>query len=286
MRLNEPLVKKTWWRVGGPADAYAELASVESLCTVQALVAQHGTPLFVLGNASNLLISDRGIRGLVVCLTGELASVQRLGPRELRLGGGVKLVGFVRQAAREGWAGLEMLAGIPGTVGGAVRMNAGTRLGEVSDRILGATVVERGGHVHDLAADDLGLAYRSSRLAPGAIVAHARFGLTGANPDESRALVQEHLDYRARTQPTDVPTCGSTFRNPPGDAAGRLIEATGLKGLTIGAAQVSEKHANFLVNLGGARAADIRALIETIQARVESAHGIRLEPEVHYAGEW
>lgn len=285
VRLDEPLQKKTWWRVGGPADGYAEVTDLDRLVAVQQLAYAAQCPVFVLGNASNLLISDRGIRGLVIRLTGALARVTP-GDGRLRLGAGVKLVGFVRQAMREGWTGLEMLAGIPGTAGGAVRMNAGTRLGEICDPLDAVTLVLAKGEVVSRPRDALGLAYRTSQLPEGAVVAQVDVRLTGADPEASRALVEEHLAYRARTQPVDVPTCGSTFRNPEGDAAGRLIEATGLKGHTIGAAQVSPKHANFLVNLGGARAADLRALIEHIQAEVQAAHGVHLHPEVHYAGDW
>ncbi len=286
VREDEPLLKKTWWRVGGPADGYVEVASEQALATALTQCAATACPVFVLGNASNLLISDRGIRGLVLRLVGDLARARAAGPDRLVLGGGLKLVGFVRQAMREGWTGLEMLAGIPGTVGGAVVMNAGTRLGEVADRLEEVGLVLPSGEAHRAAAADLGLGYRRSALPRGAVVSSATFSLTGEDPARSRALVEEHLGYRERTQPTDVPTCGSTFRNPKGDHAGRLIEATGLKGHTVGAAQVSPKHANFLVNLGGATAEDIRALIETVRARVHDTHGVWLQPEVHLAGDW
>ncbi|MBX2797826.1 MAG: UDP-N-acetylmuramate dehydrogenase [Myxococcales bacterium] len=283
---DEPLAKKTWWRVGGAADGYAEVESLLQLSAVQRLCAEASCPVFPLGNASNLLISDLGIRGLVIRLTGELARADRHPDGPLELGGGLKLVSFLRKASQEGWTGLEMVAGVPGTIGGAVRMNAGTRLGEISDRILSAGLVLADGTIESRSAEELGLSYRTSLLPDGAVVAWARFTLTDSDPEQSKALVAEHLDYRARTQPTDVPTCGSTFRNPQGDHAGRLIEATGLKGLTIGAAQVSDKHANFIVNTGGATAADLRALIEEVQRRVLEAHGVQLQREVHYAGEW
>ncbi|MEQ1507229.1 MAG: UDP-N-acetylmuramate dehydrogenase, partial [Myxococcota bacterium] len=287
VRADEPLVKKTWWRVGGPADAYVEVADLDALRDLVALAAVHGIPLFPLGNASNLLVSDRGIRGIVVRLVGGLAGAEQRGAT-VELGGGLKLTSLLKRAERAGWTGLELFAGIPGTVGGAVRMNAGTAVGEVADRLIDVTVVESGPDavVSVLPASALNLGYRHADLPTGAVVASARFALTDGDPAESKRKVEEHLAYRARTQPVDVPTCGSTFRNPPDDHAGRLIEACGLKGRRIGGAEVSTKHANFLVNTGDATAADLKALISLVQREVEAATGIRLVPEVHLAGDW
>lgn len=285
-RAGEPLVKKTWWRVGGPADAYVEADDLEAVRTVVAVARELAAPVCVLGNASNLLVSDRGIRGVVLRLGGELAGAEDAGEGLVRLGGGAKLVPLMKRAEKAGWSGLEVLAGVPGTVGGAIRMNAGTALGEVADRLVDVEVVLRDGSVERLGKDALRMAYRHAELPDGAIVVAARLRRTDEDPVVAWARAAEHLEYRARTQPIDVPTCGSTFRNPPGDRAGRLIEAAGLKGTTIGGAQVSPKHANFLVNLGTATADDLRALIEHIQAEVDARFGVRLEPEVHLAGDW
>ncbi len=283
---DAPLARKTWWRVGGPADGYADVGRLDALRRVMAL-AGDGLPVFVMGNASNLLVSDRGIRGLVIRLVDELAAVSAEGePPTLTVGGGAKLMTLVGRAGREGWTGLEALAGVPGTLGGAIRMNAGTRLGEISDVVRDVRVVLPGGDLRDLPRDELGFAYRTSVLPEGAVVASARLLTSGGDAAESREKVAEHLEYRARTQPVDLPTCGSTFRNPPGDSAGRLIEAAGLKGLRIGGAEVSPKHANFVANMGGATAADIDAVIREIQRRVWESAGIELHPEVHRAGEW
>lgn len=283
---DAPLARKTWWRVGGPADGYAEIGRLDALRRVMRL-AGDGLPVFVLGNASNLLVSDRGIRGLVIRLVDELAGVAADGePPVLTIGGGAKLVSLVGRAQREGWTGIEALAGVPGTLGGAIRMNAGTRIGEISAVVRDVRVVLPGGDVREIPREELGFAYRTSVLPDGAVVASARLQTTGADPEESRAKIKEHLDYRARTQPVDLPTCGSTFRNPPGDSAGRLIEAAGLKGMRIGGAEVSPKHANFVANMGGATAADIDAVIREIQRRVLEASGVELHPEVHRAGEW
>jgi UDP-N-acetylmuramate dehydrogenase len=283
---NEPLAKKTWWRVGGPADGYVEIGDVNTLVLLLRTAHTHGIEVFAFGNASNLLVSDLGIRGIVVRLVGEHTASDEEPDRRVKLGGGLKLTSLVRRMERARWTGLELFAGIPGTVGGAVRMNAGTKLGEVSDRLVEVEVAMPDGTLARLERADLEMGYRHAELPKGAIVLWARFQLTDDDPAESRRKIEEHLAFRAKTQPIDVPTCGSTFRNPAGDSAGRLIESCGLKGLVIGRAQVSEKHANFLVNLGGATAGDIRRLIESVQRRVEDQTGIRLVPEVHYAGDW
>ncbi len=286
VREDEPLVRKTWWRVGGSADGYVEVSTVDELQLVCRATHETGCPLFVLGNASNVLIADRGVRGLVIRLRGELASVEPRGAGVLRVGGGAKLVPLVRKAPREGWTGLEMLAGVPGTLGGAVKMNAGTRLGEISDALLTVGVVMPDGSARTIPRDKLDMVYRDGGLPPGAVVAWARLRVGTRSAAESEALVEEHLAYRAQTQPVDVPTCGSTFRNPEGDSAGRLIEACGLKGLRIGGAVVSDKHANFIENSGGAKATEIRRLIGEVQSRVWQAERVFLEPEVKFVGDW
>lgn len=286
VRLDEPLVRKTWWRVGGPADAYVEARTVADV--QQVVRATHGTgvPLFVMGNASNLLVADAGIRGVVLRLKGELARAERVDATTLRVGGGVNLVGLVRKAPREGNTGIEMLAGIPGTLGGAVVMNAGTRLGELSDVLRSVDVVQPDGSLATLDRADLPMVYRHGGLPEGCVVVRADLEVGRRTAEASEALIEEHLAYRADTQPVDVPTCGSTFRNPPGDSAGRLIEAAGLKGHAIGGARVSPKHANFVENTGEATAADIAALIAHIQDVVEARAGVRLQPEVAFAGDW
>lgn len=286
---DAPLRNRTWWRAGGPADATVRVTTLDQLVAVQRIGVDPGCPVFVMGNASNLLVSDRGIRGLVVRLEGELASVRAApdaGPVVLEAGAGARLVSLVGRMQREGWTGLEAFAGIPGTIGGAVRMNAGTTLGETGDRLVDVTVVLPGGDVRELSASEVRFGYRHSELPAGAVVASARFQTTGDDPEASRAAIARHLDHRARTQPIDVPTCGSTFRNPPGDTAGRLIDAAGLKGHRIGGAQVSEKHANFLVNTGSATAGELRALIAHVQRVVAEVSGVTLHPEVHLAGDW
>ncbi len=286
--LDADLSRRSWWRAGGPADGFVKITSLEQLAACQAAASDHGCPVFVVGNGSNLLISDRGVRGLVLRLAGSLARVEATAasPPKLHVGGGVRLVSLMKQAVREAWTGFEQLTGIPGTMGGAVRMNAGTHMGEVSDALESVEVVLSNGAVETLRVEQLGLTYRQSELPQGAIVARATLRTTGANAAESAALIQEHLDYRERTQPIDVPTCGSTFRNPPGEKAGRLIDQCGLKGHRIGGAEVSTKHANFLVNTGDATADDLRNLIEHVQSVVAERTGVKLQREVHFAGDW
>ena len=285
VELDASLVKRTWWRVGGPADGLIDVSNLETLRSVLRIAHGTGCPVFPLGNASNLLISDRGIRGLVLRLRGELAKVEPL-PGAVRLGAGLKLVLLLSRTLKNRWTGLEFFAGIPGTVGGAVRMNAGTSLGEVVDGLIEVQIVTRDGRVQTLAADALRMAYRTCHLPQGSVVATATFRLTDTDPDLSRAAVEHHLARRRRTQPVDKPSCGSTFRNPEGDHAGRLIEAAGLKGFAIGGARVSTKHANFIVNTGSATATDIRRLIEHVQHEVSTHSAIDLVREVHFAGDW
>lgn len=289
LELDAPLAYKTWWRTGGPADGFAVLQDLAELKAVQEVCAAHDCPVFVLGNASNVLVSDDGVRGMVVRLAGALAegrAVEGTDPPVLLLGGGVKLAPLVGRMQRMGWTGLEFFAGIPGTIGGAVRMNAGTALGCVADALIDVGVVRTGGAVQTLSYGQLQLGYRTSALPEGAIVAHARFATTGTDPEESREAIRAHLERREATQPVHDSCCGSTFRNPPGDYAGRLIDTAGLKGEKLGRAQVSEKHGNFIVNLGGASAIEIRRLIEHVRSVVWSVHHVDLETEVVFAGDW
>jgi UDP-N-acetylmuramate dehydrogenase len=281
-----PLLKKTWWRAGGSADGFLDANDVQTVIAAQRVATQTDCPLFVLGNASNLLVSDRGIRGLVLRLRGSLASVDSGEGGRVRFGAGVKLVPLMNRIQREGWTGLEFLAGIPGTIGGAVRMNAGTALGEMVDALVEVEAVAPDGTLLRLGREALRMSYRTAHLPEGAIVTHTTLQTTGEDPETSRAAIREHLDHRGRTQPVHVPTCGSTFRNPPGDFAGRLIESSGLKGHRIGKAEVSTLHANFIVNTGGASAADIRALVEHVQHRVQKTKGVTLVREVHFVGDW
>ena len=283
VEVDAPLHRRVWWRVGGPADAYAELDTLEQL--VAARRAAGGTPVFVLGNGSNLLVADRGIRGLVVRLTGDLAEVTAADDH-LVCGAGLRNVVLQARAGKHRWSGLDALTGIPGTVGGAVRMNAGSALGEIERAVIDVDVVLPDGEVATLPHAALDFRYRHCALPPGAIVARARLRLTDEPYELGEARMRTFLERRKATQPLDQPSCGSTFRNPPGDTAGRLIDAAGLKGFIVGGAMISPKHANFIVNTGAATAADVLAVIRHAQATVEQQTGICLIPEVEIAGEW
>lgn len=282
-RPGEPLARLGYWRMGGPADVYVEVGSVEALLGAFAL----GEPVTVLGNGSNLLVADAGIYGLTVRLTGALREA-RIEGDEAWVGAGLLNTVLLSRLARAGKGGLGCLAGVPGTVGGAVRMNAGTVLGEIGPRVRSIEVVLPGGEQVELPGEALGFDYRTARLPEGAVILGVRLRLESEPEAVSREqeAMQRHLKHRKETQPLDLPSCGSVFRNPPGQAAGRLIEGVGLKGTRRGDAAISEKHANFIVNLGQARAMDCWELIRLARDRVWAETGTVLVPEVHAVGEW
>jgi UDP-N-acetylmuramate dehydrogenase len=291
MRLQEPLAPHTTYKVGGPAAAFLEVATVAALGAIVAALEAAGMAYFVLGNGSNVLVADAGTRSAVLHLGGGFAgwTLERdqAGPGQHRVeaGAALSITRLLRVAKDEDLAGLECLGGVPGTVGGAVRMNAGTVLGELKSALEAAALVVPGTGLGWVPVADLGLSYRASRLPAGAVVTAARFRVRDGDP-AMRSRLDEVLAYRKATQPLTLPSCGSVFANPPGDHAGRLIEACGLKGRRIGGAEVSTQHANWIVNRGGASAADVRALIRLCQAEVERQHGVVLRPEVQLLGDW
>ncbi|MCL6637763.1 MAG: UDP-N-acetylmuramate dehydrogenase [Alicyclobacillus sp.] len=284
-RLNEPLARHTTWRIGGPADVFVVPASVAELQCALRAAAQLGLPWTVLGRGSNVLVLDGGIRGLVLHLTEALAEVT-VADNCLVAQAGRSMVSAAHLAVRHHLAGLEFATGIPGTVGGAVMMNAGAYGGEIKDVLLWADVMDTAGHLHRWYNADFRFAYRYSRLKDDPhVVVRAAFQL---RPGDGAAMAEQVRTWalrRSQTQPLSLPNCGSVFRNPPGTYAGRLIEAAGLKGLRYGNAQISEKHANFIVNLGGARAEDVLWLMRHAQATVRERFGIQLETEVRILGE-
>ncbi|WPL16056.1 UDP-N-acetylenolpyruvoylglucosamine reductase [Thiorhodovibrio winogradskyi] len=283
LRLNEPLSRHTTWRVGGPAARFYRPADAEDLAIfLQGVDARE--PLLWLGLGSNLLVEDAGFAGTVIQTQGCLNELMCVGSERLRAQAGVASAKAARYAVRQGLAGIEFLAGIPGTIGGALAMNAGAWGAETWDFVSRVKTIDRGGRVRERDPEDFKVGYRSVQGPPGEWFLSAELRLAVGDPEVGANWIKELLAQRAATQPTGTANCGSVFRNPPGDRAARLIDSAGLKGFRIGGALVSEKHANFIINRGDASAADILALIDHVRAVVEQQYGIRLVPEVHRVG--
>ena len=288
LRRAIPLSGFTTWKVGGPADWFAEPSQSEALVALVHWARRQGLPQRSIGAGSNLLVSDRGLEGLTLCLRRLQGSALEAGSGWVEAQAGEPIPTLARRAARAGLAGLEWSVGIPGTVGGAVVMNAGAQGGCIADRLQSITVLDpvRADHPFTLQAADLDFAYRQSRLQQEPlIVLSARFQLdSGQDPTLLMERTTANLQCRTATQPYHLPNGGSVFRNPEPQKAGQLIESLGLKGLRIGDAEVSPLHANFIVNNGTARAMDIQALIERVQHEVQTRAGIALHPEVKRLG--
>lgn len=285
LRHDEPLAKHASWRVGGPAARLYRPADQADLIAFLGTVAAD-EPLLWLGLGSNLLIADAGWPGTVIETQGCLTAMTVLAPGRLRLQAGVSCAKAARFAAREGLVGLEFFAGIPGTVGGALAMNAGAWGGETWPHVTLVRTLDRGGTLRERGPEDFEVGYRRVVIPAGEWFLEAELVLARGDTQAAQARIRDLLARRAATQPTGLPSCGSVFRNPPGDHAARLIEACGLKGLRFGGAEVSPKHANFIINTGGARARDIARLIDHVRAQVERRHGIRLTPEVRRVGDF
>ena len=283
LRHNESLKRYNTWRVGGPARRMYLPADADDLATfLQTLPA--GEPLLWLGLGSNLLIRDGGFRGTVIVLQGRLNGLSIDGSR-VHVEAGVSCAKVARECARAGLVGAAFLAGIPGTMGGALAMNAGAFGGETWTLVSAVTTVDRAGVMRERSPADFKVSYREVvRPAEEWFVA-CTLQLVSGDGAAEQAAIRALLERRASTQPTGQPSCGSTFRNPPGDYAARLIEACGLKGYRIGGAEVSVKHANFITNVGAATAADIEALITHVRTEVALQRGITLQTEVHMVGE-
>lgn len=284
---NRPLARHTSLRVGGPADLLVTAESADALRQAVSLAWEHGVPCFVLGSGSNVLVADAGIRGLVVLNRARAASVVEGG---LRAESGAALATVARLAISAGLAGLEWSSGIPGTVGGAVVGNAGAWGSDVASTLRQATVLQGNGDLATWPAARFEYGYRTSvlkRQGPGrrAVVLEAEFRLRPADEQSLRARVAEITARRRASQPAGA-SCGSVFRNPPGDHAGRLVEAAGLKGATRGGAVISPVHANFVINEGEATAGDVRSLVELMRSEVQARFGVSLELEIELLGEW
>jgi UDP-N-acetylmuramate dehydrogenase len=282
VRLNAPLREYTSFKIGGPADVLVIPDHVEDLSrlVVQARAAK--VPIFVIGG-TNLLVRDGGIRGVVVSLV-KLKAITDEPNGVVYAEGGALMPTLLRHAISRSLAGLEWAAGIPGTVAGCVVMNAGTRLGEMKDSIKAVRLITARGQVRDCPASDIPFSYRRAHLPPG-IVVGVWLQLKPGIREKIQTVVKDYLRYRKATQPLTLPNAGCAFKNPDMDAAGRLIEAAGLKGFRVGDAQVSEKHANFVINLGKARAADVIELIKKVGRTVEEKTGVILELELKIVGQ-
>lgn len=281
----EPLADLVTIRMGGQAQTVFRPADPEDLVAGLRVLRAEGQPFRVLGGGANTLVGDLGVREVVIQLGTGFTDESWPAPSEVALGAAVPGMRALRAARKKGLTGPEFLVGIPGTLGGQVTMNAGTKQGQVSDLLVSAELASADG-VGWFPASQLALAYRESHLPLGAVVTRARLALRSGDVAAGDASVQADLDYRRGTQPWSQPNLGSTFKNPPGDKAGRLLEAAGMKGHRIGEVAFSEQHANFLVNLGGGRAADALALIELAKQRVFAASGIQLQLEVVLLGEF
>lgn len=283
--INEPMSKHTSFKIGGPADVIALPANEEELQALLKRAKDNGIPVTLIGNGSNLLVRDKGIRGLVIKLGNMLCKMEAEGER-LSFGSGVSLAMASRKAADLELTGMEFAVGIPGSIGGAVYMNAGAYDGEMSKVVESVRVIDTNGDLMLLKAEQLEFAYRKTKLQKsGLIVTEVNLKLEPGCKDDITSKMADFSHRRISKQPLELPSAGSMFKRPVGYFAGTLIEQTGLKGYTVGGAQVSEKHAGFVVNVGGATAADVLQLIKDVQNKVFSAHGVQLEPEVLVLGE-
>ena len=275
-----PFAKKGYWRIGGLLRYWVQIDALDQLAQVSREV-----KTLILGNGSNLLMADQGFSGAALQLKGEFEQIIEEGERWI-VGAGVRNVVLLSRLKKAGRAGLGSLAGVPGLVGGAIRMNAGTYLGEIGERVQWVEWMDDAGNFHHTPGAELNFQYRRVDLPWSATILRVCLQTTTENWEEETVSIQEHLLRRKQTQPLNLPSCGSVFKNPEGDYAGRLIEAVGLKGHRIGGAQISPKHANFIVNIDAASAMDVYELIRLARQKVHQETGFVLEPEVRPEGDW
>lgn len=283
--VAEPMKKHTSFRIGGPADIMALPQSEQELQSLLLKAAEFKVPVTLIGNGSNLLVRDKGIRGLVIKLGNMLNAFQAEG-NTLTFGSGVSLAMASRKAAELSLSGMEFAVGIPGSIGGAVYMNAGAYDGDMAKVVTRVRVMNMAGEVSELEASELAFGYRHTALqGSGRIVLAVTVQLSAGDKEAIAEKMADFSNRRITKQPLELPSAGSMFKRPPGYFAGTLIDQTGLKGYTVGGAQVSTKHAGFVVNIGGATANDVLQLIRDVQDKVFAAHGVHLEPEVLVLGE-
>lgn len=280
---EEPLASHTYFRIGGPAEVMVYPAGLEDVKVLLKVAREETIPVLILGSGSNMLVPDGGVKGLVMNLSHTFLELEVSG-EQVRCGAGVRTSRLLALSAMRSLTGLEGLTGVPGTVGGAIKGNAGTSLGAIADHLDWIRLVDCLGEERYLARAEIDAGYRRCILPTGSVIVEARFTLRRAEAEEIRGTISTLLVRRNLTQPVEVRSAGCIFKNPPGDFAGRLVEQAGLKGLRRGGAQISEKHGNFIVNLGGATAAEVLWLIERARAEVMVKTGVTLELEIQIVG--
>lgn len=286
IRRQEPMSLHTTFRIGGPADLFVTPGSIQAVADSIRICKETQTPYAVIGNGSNLLVSDTGYRGVIIQIGRNLNQVSVNG-EEIRAQAGAMLSVIAKTALSESLTGFEFASGIPGTLGGAAVMNAGAYGGEMKDVLTEVTVLTREGEIRTVPAGKLEMGYRTSLAAKnGWIILEAVLKFQKGDAEAIRGRMEELKMQRVTKQPLDLPSAGSTFKRPEGYFAGKLIMDAGLRGFTVGGAQISEKHCGFVVNKGGATAEDVRNLICAVQKKVQEEAGVKLEPEVKFLGEF
>ncbi|PWJ47526.1 UDP-N-acetylmuramate dehydrogenase [Faecalicatena contorta] len=284
--IDEPMSRHTTFRVGGPADYFVIPEGPEEIKEVITLLKREDIPYYILGNGSNLLVGDKGYRGVIIQMYKNLNRIDTKG-NQIYAQAGALLSKIAAEAQAQSLTGFEFASGIPGTMGGAVMMNAGAYGGEMSHVLVNATILTQEGVIKTLTLDELELGYRTSIIARnGYVVLEAVISLEPGNPEEIHARMEELKEKRVTKQPLEYASAGSTFKRPEGYFAGKLIEDAGLRGFRVGNAQVSAKHCGFVINRGGATAAEIVALMDYVADKVEAVSGVRLKPEVKRIGEF
>jgi UDP-N-acetylenolpyruvoylglucosamine reductase len=284
IKRDEPMAKHTTLRVGGPADLFVEPANEADLAAILKFCGEHGVKFFILGRGSNLIVRDGGFRGVVICLSSpEFSRIEIIGTR-LRAGAGAKQKNVAVEAKRAGLSGVEFLEGIPGSIGGALRMNAGAMGGETFNAVESVRVMDFAGNIRELTPAEMSVGYRSCATLKDHVALGAVFQCTPAPREEIEARMKLFSEKRWGSQPA-APSAGCMFKNPAAIPAGKLIDELGLKGTKIGGARVSLEHGNFLVNDGQATAKDVLELIRFLQAKAKAERGMELQPEVEIVGE-
>ncbi len=284
--IQEPMKKHTTFRIGGPADYYLCPDSCQEIADILHICKEEKLPYFILGNGSNLLVSDQGYRGVVIQICKNMNQIQTMDTK-IKVQAGCLLSTVSKKAAEQSLTGMEFASGIPGTIGGAVVMNAGAYGGETKDILESVTVLDPEGEIHTLDVDSLKMGYRTSIIKEKEyIVLEAVFGLQLGKKEEIKSEMARLKEQRVTKQPLEFPSAGSTFKRPEGYFAGKLIQDAGLKGYQVGGAMVSEKHCGFVINRGNATAEDVRTLIRDVQKQVYDKFQVELKPEVKFLGEF